>query len=152
MVGHRLGLEALIDRHLEADPRGHVEAHGEGVEVRQLAGRQRGDAARIHAARQVGADRHVRDQLPADGLTEQAVELLHVLCVGRPLLTVAEIEVPVALRTQGSPPGVEQDPMSGAQELHAGEQGAVGEDVLEGEVLEQMWQADGGGEAVVLQQ
>ena len=46
-------------------------------------GRERGDRAGVHAAAQVGADRHVADELAVDGLAEEAVELLVVLRVRR---------------------------------------------------------------------
>ena len=64
----------------ELEPRGRaqVEADREGAQIGQLARGDRGDRAGIDAAGEVGADRHVADQLAAHGLAEQAIELLDV--------------------------------------------------------------------------
>ncbi len=145
-------MSALVDRHLEADARGHVEADGERVEVRQRLRRQGRDAAGIHAAREVGADRDIGDQLAIDGLAKQPVEFFEVLLVRRAVEAIAEVEVPVALRPKRARLRGQEDAVPGSQQLHSGEQRAVGEDVLEGEVLEQMRQAHRRSEPVMLQQ
>ena len=97
-VGHVLGLLALVEA--ELDPRGRVqvEADRERPRVVGSCGRgDRGDRARVHAAAQVGPDRHVGDQLALDRLAEEPVELLQVLAGVAGLVGLREIEVPVAL-------------------------------------------------------
>jgi hypothetical protein len=146
-----LSTTSLVRGHLHAHARGHVEADRERVQVGQRLGRERRDAAGVHAAAEVRADRDVADELAPHGLPEEAVELVLVLPVRGGAGLLAELEVPVALRSRPAAVRSDGDVMTGPQQLDVGEQRAVGEDVLEREVLEQMRQAQARAERAVLE-
>ena len=55
----------------------------------------RGDRARIHPARQIGAELDVADQLAVDRLAEQPPSSSTIFVVGRRLAGLAEVEVPI---------------------------------------------------------
>ena len=77
------------------------------------------------------------DELASDRLAEEPVELLDVLVVATAAVGLGEVEVPVAAGSRPPRVGRQRARVARPQQLHAGEQRAVGEDVLEGEVLEQ---------------
>ena len=141
LVRHRLGLLALVIPRLQPEARGHVEPDREGVHERQGPAGERRDRSRVHAAAEVGTDRHIGDELALDGLLEEAVELLRVLRLGGRTLRVSEVEVPVAGRPRSASLGIQGHVMAGGQHPDPVEEGPVGEDVLEGEVLEQVGEA-----------
>src|SRR4051794_2853120 len=96
----------------------------------------------------------VGNELALNRLPEKAIELLCVLLRRRSVAVpgLVEVEVPPRLRPDGRPLARDGHPMSGAKQLHALEQRAVGEDVLEREVLEKMRATDLGSQRVVGQQ
>ena len=85
----------------------------------------------------MSADRDVADELTVDGLLEEAVKFLAVLLVAGAVVALAEVEVPVA-QDPRRPAGHHGQMATGREQTHAGEQRAVGEQVLEGEVFEQV--------------
>ena len=60
---------------------------------------QRDDGARVDAAAQERADRHVADLVQRDGLDEQLAQLLDELVLGRALVGL-ELDVPVPFDPQ----------------------------------------------------
>ncbi len=98
-IGHVLGRRALVESQLEPRGRAQIEADREGAQLRMLARGDRGDRARIDAAREIGADRHVAHELAAHGLAKETIELLDKLFRAAVEL-VGEAEIPVALDTR----------------------------------------------------
>ena len=96
-VGHQLGASPLVEAKLDAGGGVQIEATGEGANIGQLFRGKRGDRAGIHAARQVGADIDIADQLPVDGLAEQAIEFLDTFLLIDRVVGFAEAKIPISL-------------------------------------------------------
>ena len=105
--------------------------------------RHRRDAAGVHAAAEIGADRNIGDQLPVHGLHEQPLQFLGVFAV----IVVAahrarESDSPSRCGTPTDPSGADRHHLARAQHTDAGKERAIGEEVLEREVLEQRVRID----------
>ncbi len=136
-VGHVLGLVALVEGQLEPGRRAQVEADRERLQLLELARGERGDRARVHAPAEIRADRHVRHELAVDRLVEEAVQLLQVLSGVAGLVGLGEVELHVVPRRADAVAGVHAHHRPGGEQGGAPEQRAVGEQVLEREVLRQ---------------
>ena len=111
------------------------------------------DGAGIDAAAEIGADLHVGHELPLDGLAEQPGELFLVFAFSRRHLGLAEVVVPVPFDPgRRVHAGADAQQAAGGQHGDAGEERALGEEVLEGEVFRHAGEVDLGGEAGMLKQ
>src|SRR5579875_277461 len=111
-----------------------------------------GNGAGVHAAAQIGAHRHIAHELAAHGLPKQAVELLDqsrtvaLRCFG-------EAEIPIT----GKPSGrcdlrADLEGAAGRKEVDALKKGALGQEILEGEIFDEGFGIKRGAEIRVAQE
>ena len=148
-----LGVDALVVAALLLGRAREREAAGDGRDLRlmgqpltisstvlrgcsrhQLAAGHRTDGAGVHATAQVAADRHVAHQLATDGRLKA---LAHA---GRAVL---ERQRFIAVKAKGPilpflrMAGLGHDEVARGEQAHTVEQGAVTDDILKGEILQQ---------------
>ena len=101
IVGDTAGEAALVVA-------GHLETAGEAHQSWAVRRRgQRGDDARVEAAAQVRADRHIRAEVEGDRIGQQLLRaaLVEVVCVVEVRL---EVDLPVAMRFDLSVPNAKE--------------------------------------------
>ena len=134
--GEGTGLAGLVDRGVEAD--------GEGIDLVRVAGHGGGHDAGVDAAAEVGSDRDVAAHGELDRVEEQVLEFLVVIGV-RPVGSLVEADVPVALDAQFVFPDVEPELVGGGEDEDVLEEGLRLRDIAQAEVG-----VDGGGVATPL--
>ena len=131
----RLGTRAFVERQLEPRCGRQIKAGGETFHVGKFLRRDTRHSARVDATAQVRAHFHVGLYLPLHRLSEESIQLLNVLTFADALL-LDELIVPPALHIKRlRPTHVQSDRRCAREQLHAVEQRAVAEHVLEREVF-----------------
>ena len=127
-----LGVLPLVEPCLEPGHIGQVEASREGHEPGNAIGRQSRDRTRIHAPAQVGAHRHIADQLPLDRILEKEPKALPASLLGQILLR-AKIKVPISPALD--PSILDRDRMPRLEQVDALKKCLFTEGVLEREIV-----------------
>src|SRR5262249_6268416 len=121
------------------------------LDVRVLRGCDGRDRAGVHPAAEVGADLDVADQLAVDCLAKQIIELGDGIFLRERRCTPAKAIVPVTARVWRAVRADSKDGRSGKQ-LDVGEDGPVGEKILEGKILDEPCLIDAGSDCRLRQQ
>ena len=120
------------------------------MDVRDLTPGERHERGRVHAAGEIGADRHVGDQLPLHRSSEATAQLLDE----RPLLNAVDgLGLRVEVDATGQlavARGAHEAPRR--EHVHALEQRAVAVQVLEGQILGERGQRERAGSPAIGEQ
>src|SRR6185312_5647103 len=95
MIGEQFRVAPLVEGALEPLDGRHLEPRREGHEPRYVPRRASDDRPRIHAAREIGTDRNVRDELALDAAQDQALRLRDRLFLVERLVAPRKVEIPI---------------------------------------------------------